>query len=292
MRRLRSPRALAALFAALAPAAVDAQSVRVSVVDAESGAPVIGASATLLSEGRRVESTTTDADGRAELRTREGGTYVLAIGGLGYRDFASEPLTLAEDEFVEVRVRLGVQAIPLEPLVVVASGRTLSPAMAGFERRRADPSLGGAYLTRADIERRPVATPTELLFSLPSVSVQPIMTLDSPYAKERNLIWFPSSRGASVNPGACLAEVFVDGVRARQSAESSMDDLLAGADLAGVEVYPRPFTAPAEYRGTGGCGVVLFWTEPRDASDGVWSWKRLAVGGGLLGLLVGLAIAN
>ncbi len=274
------------------PAGIAAQSARVAVVDAITSAPVGGAFVSLLEGTNPVSVSETDADGRVELQADGSGDFTLTVRALGYRDFTSETLTLSVGEYVELEVRMGVDALPLEPLVVVASGRMLSRAMEGFERRRADPTLGGSYLTRAEIERRPIASPTELLYALPSVSVQPIMTLDSPYAQERNLIWFPNSRNRAVNPGACLAEVYVDGVRVQQSLGTSVDDLVTASLLEGVEVYPRAFAAPAEFRGTGECGVVLLWTKEPESSRGSWGWKRILTGGALLGLLVGIAVVG
>jgi hypothetical protein len=293
---MRSPRALPlalALLAAFTPVAARAQSVRVAVEDAETGAPVVGATVTLLAGGRAVTAAETGADGRADLTAEEAGAFSLAVRALGYRDFTSDELAVSDRSYVEVRVVLGIDALPLEPVTVVATGALLSPHMAGFERRRADPSLGGSFLTRKDIERRPIAVPTELLQSMPSVDIAPIMTADAPIVSGRNLVWFPNDRGtASGRRGACLAELYVDGVRTRQSAAASADDLLAGAEIAGVEVYPRASNAPLEYQGTGTCGVVLFWTEEPEGSSGIWSWKRMAVGGGLLAVLVGLAVVN
>ena len=152
-----------------------------------------------------------------------------------------------------------------------------------------DPSLGGHFLDAEDIAGRPIATPTGLVAAMPMVTRYQIQTMDNPFGLDRSLIYLPGGRGGSVRPGSCLAQVFVNGVPVRQTEDGtvSVDDVLAGVPLAGVEVYPRAAAAPVEFRGTGECGVVLFWTEEPAPSVGSWSVRRIAIGvGAILGILV------
>ena len=82
--------------------------------------------------------------------------------------------------------------------------------------------------------------------------------------------------------------MFIDGVRVQQSAASSVDDVLSPDVIAGVEMYPRALTAPAQYQDafTPDCGVVLFWTKgPELGQSRGWGAKRIAAG---LGLILGL----
>jgi hypothetical protein len=276
------------------PASLLAQAVGVTVLDAVTGSPVEGATVMLTDgTGATAGSGSTDDLGRVEFDAGVARTVMITVSALGYQRFASDPIEPDGEGSLELLVRLGVDALPLEPLTVVTQGSAASTRAAGFERRRTDPTLGGAYLTGEDIRARPMATPTQLVRALPSVSVQQIVTPSNPLGTfDRSLIWFPMSRGGGSNLGYCLADVFIDGVRVRQSLDASPDDLLVGVPLYGVEVYPRALSAPLEYRGTNECGVVLYWTDEPEVTDGGWTWKRLAIGGGLVGMLVVLAVAR
>jgi hypothetical protein len=58
-------------------------------------------------------------------------------------------------------------------------------------------------------------------------------------------------------------------------------------------MYPRGLSAPPQYQDTRNpeCGVVLFWTKDRPGGTGRGSsFGRIAVGLGLLGAIITLAI--
>ncbi len=117
--------AAAALTGALllcAPAA-GAQTVRGTVVDAESGQPVAGAVVVLLDQqGRRHGAVLSGAAGEYQLRAPHAGGYVLRAERVGYQSITSPPLRLAEGETVVHRLEAGAARIVLEP--VLARGRT------------------------------------------------------------------------------------------------------------------------------------------------------------------------
>jgi hypothetical protein len=175
---------------------------------------------------------------------------------------------------------MGVDAIPLSPFVVVADSQIRRGRVADFERRRDDPSLGGDFLDADDIRSRPMATPTQLLRAVPSVELYQVRTVDNPRGLDRSLIYLPGSRGGSLIRGKCLAQVFVNGISTRQSQDGhyTVDDVLDGVPIAGVEVYSRASAAPPGFQGTGECGVVLYWTEEPASSSAGWGIKRIAVG--------------
>lgn len=292
MRRLWILTGLLLLGSALWPRAVEAQVVYGEVTDGPSGVPIAGVRLQLRDlEGRVVASADSDDEGRFELQAPAGGLYSLHAERIGYSSFRSDAVSIADGGSIEVLVRLGVEAIPLAPFVVLADSQIRRGRAAEFERRRNDPTVGGHFLDSSDIRSRPTATPTQLLRALPSVDLYRVQTVDNPMGPDRSLIYLPGSRGGSLRSGMCLAQVFVNGIAMRQTQDGhfTVDDMLQGAPLLGVELYTRAAAAPVEFRGTGECGVVLYWTEEPAASSGSWNIGRIAVG---VGAIVGVLIAG
>lgn len=260
------------------------------VLDAASGEPIPGVRLRLFAlDSTLVTAADTDDAGAFELRAREGGIYSVSAERLGYMPYHSDLMTLYDRGRLNVRVQMGVEAIPLTPFVVVAD-----PVPAGrvgdFQGRRDDPSLGGFFVGRAEIERRPTAMPSQLLQTLPTVELLEVQLEGIPRSLDRSLIYLPGTRGGSLLAGKCLAQVFINGVPFRQSQNGSatVDDVLLGARIVGVELYPRASSAPPGFQGSGECGVVLYWTEePGANSDNPWGFKRIFVGAGfILGVLI------
>ncbi|HEX2077209.1 MAG TPA: carboxypeptidase-like regulatory domain-containing protein [Longimicrobium sp.] len=125
---------------------VHAQTVRGTVVDAESGHPVAGAVVVLLDQdGRRHGAVLSGPAGEYRLDAPRAGAYVLRAERVGYQSITSLLLRLAEGETVVHRLEAGAAGIVLEP--VQARGRardcTLRPdgsdqtAVAWAEARKA-----------------------------------------------------------------------------------------------------------------------------------------------------------
>lgn len=281
--------------AALASTAVEvtAQTVRGAVLDASTSRPVPGARVLLVDlSGRGTLQATSGSDGGFSLSASRGGRFTLEVEALGYLSWVSEPLTLGGGESVDLIVRVGVDAIPLQPIEVVAEEAMRRGRIVDFERRRDDPSLGGHYLGAEEIASRPMATPTQLLRAMPSVTLGQIQLTPGAMGLDRSLVYLPG-RGIAAPPGLCLAQLFVNGVPVRQdpSGRLSVDDVLDGSPIVGIEVYPRASSAPLQYRTSELCGVVLYWTaEPEPEDNAGWGLGRMGLGIGLVGALITLAI--
>lgn len=259
----------------VAPAS-QAQTLRGFVRDEAAGVAIEGARLLLLDGvGDVVGTTLSDETGAFLLRADAPGRYLLRAERLGYTTYTSRPILLAVGT-VRVQLKMGIDAIPLEALTVLAdSGPRIGP-LVGFEERRSDPALTGYFLDEQDLRRRPAAYPTRLLEVIPGVILRRVQTEDHPLGL-RSQVFLPGGRDAFGQPG-CLAQVYVDGVPVVQGGERSVDDIITGATLAAVEVYPRPHSAPPQYGGSGECGVVLFWLAGPSASTRGWDKRRLAVG--------------
>lgn len=250
------------------------QSVRGFVVEAGPGTPLVGAEVELMA-GPGTEATslraTTDTLGKFVISPPEPGRYRLRVTHPGYRTYETDSVDVGSGEIVSVEVRMGANAIPLEPLVVTARSR--SP-MSDFERRRSTGGFG-RFFTREDIEARNAPRTTELLRGVSGLTVA--------QARRGRTSMLLMRSGL----GLCQPALWVDGHLVDQNRGSTIDDVLLPSTIEAVEVYRSSAEAPVQYV-TGPCGVVLFWTR-RGTSEGgqPWHWKRLLAG---VGAAVGLII--
>lgn len=193
-------------------------------------------------------------------------TYRFRVTALGY-GAANHVVALSGYGVADLQIELAPAALELEPLVVVSRRRSRLET-AGFYDRR---SRGfGHSLTRSEIEQRRAAFVSDLVRTMPGVSVAPGRTGGGGILRMR---------------GGCIPDVILDGVPL--SGPVRLDDILTVNDLEGIEVYSGS-TSPIEYsRST--CGTVLAWTrDPGGASGRPWSWKRAGAAAGflLLGILL------
>jgi hypothetical protein len=153
---------------------------------------------------------------------------------------ASLRVEIAAGDTLRPSISLQPAATILDTVAVKV--QRLSATMEEFEMRR---KAGlGHFFTQAEIDKRNVVDLSDLLGTVPSVSVKaggwPINRRDS--------------------GGTCRYVVFLDGVR-RQATGAGIDALAVPKDLAGIEVYSGPATIPLQYKTSGAtCGVILLWT--------------------------------
>jgi hypothetical protein len=272
---------LACLLGSL-PGPGAAQTVRGTVVEVDDaevgrereGRPVVGATVELLSGGRRLAGTTlTDTLGVFILPAPGPGTFGLRVSHPSYLAYEAGGIDVGRDETVSLEIRVGRDAIPLEPLVVTARVNAL---LAGFHRRR----TGGGnatFLTREEIEQRGATRATDLLRGLPGVRLDFVRWGMGPDIVMQGGF------------GACEPTIFLDGVELVKTAGvgSSMNDYITPDRIEGIEVYSSFSTVPAQFR-AGMCGVILLWTRQGGGEGGgPWGWKRVLGG---LAVAVGLML--
>jgi hypothetical protein len=258
---------LAALLLLL-PAPMAAQRLVGGVRTEALDAPVIGAEVQVRRVGAAVRLTArTDSLGMFSVRLPEGGSYTVEVRAEGYMEYQSAPVEVGPAETVTLEIRMGRNVIPLEPIRVAA--RTTDLRLAGFHERRLSGAFG-RFLTRADIERHVPPRSTELLRGMSGVTLTAVRR--GRVAQTGNLI---SMRGGIAS---CQPAIYIDGQRVRQSAESTIDDILSPQDIEGVEVYTMGGTAPVQFADPGACGVILFWTRPGGSDGERFAWRRLGLG--------------
>jgi len=266
---------------ALAPR-LDAQVVRGAVTEVGDSTPIVDAQLVLRDDNDRVRATAVSGPGgRFELRVDGPATVRLEVSHVAYADWWTASFPLGADDVIEVAVRLGIEAIPLEPITVLAASEA-DGRLAGFRQRSQDPGgFGGYFLTEEDIGRRPLAPTSSLVASTPGIT----LGRAGGGGTDRSVILANN----------CVARIFIDGVSVTQTEGGSIDDLLPADHIAGIEVYPRLMQAPPQYQSARGaaCGVVLFWTkEPTASVSAGRSLRTRLIGFGLLGALVTLMLVR
>lgn len=268
-------------MAALSPRAAAGQRIAGLVLEDSARSPIAGVQISLVDEdGVRRSAVLTDSTGGFVLSMRAG-TYRLDAERLGYQAYTSDLIEIGAGETMGVEIRLGIGAVPLEPLRVTARSSLPHARAAEFYRRRGDPAhSAGYFVDREDLDRNAVSRTTTVLSRVPAITLIPVARV--PTDTERYLIYL---RGGTNVGGTCAPALYLDGVRIQQNASVTIDEFVDPSQLEGVEVYSRASVAPAEFGGGNDCGVVAFWSRvPEQGGDG--GWKRLAIGFGSLGALL------
>ena len=173
--------------------------------------------------------------------------YALRIG------YAAETLSVAvidgEPAHVDFIMTRSVSVLP----EVLVSDDALRGKMGAFNRRKARGV--GAFVTRADIEKRRPGSVSELLRYLPGVGVTQRM------AGEPQPVHMQRSKNSSMQ--TCVVQIYVDG---HPYPNGTVDDFSPGA-VEGVEVYRSASEIPADFRTRNAtCGLIALWTRDPDAA--------------------------
>lgn len=228
--------------------------VRGVVLDDRTGAAVVAATVDLLDEVGRIRArAVTDGEGAFVLARLAPGPFRLRVRSVGYEEVISPRWWIETGEVLTVRLRVDVSAIPLAPLEVVARARSASPVLDRFYERMAR-GLSGVFLDREAIEARNPMRITDLLADIPGLTFQGVADAGDP---RRDLV-VAFSRA----PGACPAQVYVDGVAANRGRTTvPLDALASPGVLEGIEVYRGLSGVPPEFLSPEArCGVIALWT--------------------------------
>jgi hypothetical protein len=251
------------LVALLESAALQAQSIRGTVVDAATRTPIAGTIIQIRSDrGNQPRQTTADTAGVFLMDLPAGGLYTVSATHIGYVPQRGDTVRIGDAETVGLRIQLDRNVVPLRPVVVT---ERVSHMPDGFEQRR---STGfGRFLTRTEIEARHGSQTTDILRGLPGLVL-------TPQRRGRGQGTVLQMRGTG---GLCQPAVWIDGIQLSDGGQS-LDQILNPNSLEAVEVYNSNAGAPVQYR-TGSCGVVLFWTKRGPPDDRVKTrWWKIVLG--------------
>jgi hypothetical protein len=264
-----------ALLAAIAP--TSAQELVGTAIDDLTGDPVPGVEVVLRDGGGDpVARAVADARGNFAMAVPGAGTFTLRVSGLGYQAFSSDPIQIGASTHLTVEIRLGIEAVPLEPIVVTTRSRRMAPDIEAFYARleRGRRMGQGHFISRADIEAAHAARTTDLLRTVSGVQVSHTRTGRGDVVRMR---------------GGCIPAIYIDGTHMnRTDARHSVDEYVQPASLEGIEVYRGAGRSVGHYYDPRGCGLVLVWTQRGElGATTAMRWRTIGVVfGSLLGLVL------
>jgi iron complex outermembrane receptor protein len=153
---------LIALFAHAGNAAAQTGSLRGTVRDVETMAPISGARVEALSGASVAGRVLTDQQGRFNFPALAPGSYTVTAVSLGYAEERSALIQVQAGAGAEVNLDLAPGAVSLNPVVVTASRR---------EERALEAPARVEVVTEVEIESRPTISPVDHLRSVPSVDI-------------------------------------------------------------------------------------------------------------------------
>lgn len=236
---------------------VTAQTVAGSVREEGSGAAVSGARVSLQVLGGRTGVTVaTDSLGAflVPLGARSA-KYLIRIEHPSYQPHV-DTLELRSQETVSLEIRLGRDAIPLQPLLV--TGR-VDRRLQGY-RERLDRGSGlGKFVTRSQMDGMAANRATDYLRQVPGIRLRQV--------NGGRVI------GLSNALGDCVPYVFIDGLPLEQRQPDEVDDRLDPELVEGIEIYQGSAGLPLEFASAqpSGCGVIAFWTRAPEGRPVTWA---------------------
>jgi len=220
------------------------------VVEMESGKVLEGAEVTLSgAAGSRI----TDSGGRFEFQSAPPGTQTVSVSTLG-RAPLSDTVQVLAGQTLEVEIRLAVQPVEVDPMVVIATPRNPYLEEMGFYYRR-DQGYSGQFVSRETIVERNPRSLGEILSTTPGVRVQ-FGGAGGFEVRLRRAIQISASGGVGCIPAVYLDDVPVDAGWLQNIPPDRVE---------GLEVFTGA-NAPLRYNDP--CGVILVWTRMGERGGG------------------------
>jgi hypothetical protein len=211
----------------------------------------------------------TNAVGEFRLPAPGAGQFHISASRIGFSP-VSAGILVRDGEAVEVELRMAEEAIPLEPIIVVARREIKQGTLDEFYDRMARMKQRGAgqFLTREQIESKTQMSLPLLLQTLPGV------WLDFSGQSVRLL-------STSASDGTfCSPEYILDG----RPMLGGYREILA-LDLEGVEVY-RGYSEAVHGYFPNRCGTIFLWRKADWGNPLSWGRGFLAVGMLALGIII------
>lgn len=220
-----------------------AQRIRLRITSDTEDTPVPRALVVLLNDR---EVWRADDEGLVVVEALHPGANVFTIRHIGLAPITT---TLNVPERGTLAVHVIMRPAPQVLDTVAIAAHATVPVLSAFDERRLY-TVGGHFITWADIERQHPHETLDLFRRVPGVQV--IMVDGVPT--------IASTRGLGVNGRSCAPLVGFDGIVL--SAGFDVNDIQPG-EIYGIEIYNGSATIPAQYlvlTGRSPCGLVMIWT--------------------------------
>ena len=214
-----------------------------------------------VSRGRSADSTPIRPwPGRIKVHSNDPARLVFPIRGM-YLDAinrARSHIYLTNAYFIPDRVILSAlvaAAVPLAP-VEVRGERAVSPALRGFEARRAHGN--GYFFNRQEITRMQARVFTDVLRRVPGVNVQPI---SGPHGSG-DVVRMSRTIGV-MGARACPVLYYMNGTPFPVTGDVPINTYIVPEDVAAIEIYNGMSQIPPEFSSSlhnARCGVIVIWT--------------------------------
>lgn len=200
--------------------------------------------------------TLTRDDGRFQVVGLSPGVQTIQVMKIGYGVILL-PVEVRAGETVRVQVSLAVVPVPLSPVEVEADrGGGLTPAMRGFEERRARGS--GHFLNRREIARMQARLFTDLLRRVPGVQIQP---MPGPFGTGE-MVRMARATGV-MGARACPVLFYVNGSPFPVTGDIPINFYIDPDEVVAVEIYSGMSQIPPQFNSNllnARCGVIVIWT--------------------------------
>jgi len=226
-----------------------------TVLDSLNRRPVEKADVYLAGEGE--PRTGTNRDGQFRLKSVPADEIILLIRRIGYSPRALRlNLTGRENRTIDLgNFALNSFVVKLDSITIEARLVQRNPRLEDFYRRKR--SGMGQYLTRQDIFQRNPIKATDLMRTIPGLTVECVTLGPCVPATMRKI---------GAGQVTCPMRVLLDGVPTAIEL-----DMIPPAWIAGIEVYRSTAFMPLELgsggtvgQGNAGCGTLVVWTGADD----------------------------
>jgi hypothetical protein len=193
-----------------------------------------------------IDAGNTDSAGTVMLPDLPDGGHIIEVVAHGYQAYFDNFVTGAN---VAQPIQLGLLPVLVSD-TAVAKGEKTRLAFAAFDARRSKGE--GRFFTRAQLD----AATGRPLANLLAVDAGAFVVAGPGGASQLAM------RAPAGGSAPCYAAVVRDGVRIYPFAGARPPDLdkIFPEQLAGLELYARPATVPAELRAAATCGALVLWT--------------------------------
>jgi hypothetical protein len=188
------------------------------------------------------------ADGSFDLRELPIGTHTLHARAIGYAPLR-QAVDISDGDTARI-VFIMTSADRTLDTVRVLGERPVPYWKREFEGRRQQGM--GRFIDEAAIARRNPSRVTDLLASLPNITIR-----DGNFVSQSQLLI------RTTGGGLCVPDVMVDGLLV-DITSMGVDSFVPASRLVGVEIYRSNVLRPIELPRLRGCGLIVLWTGDRE----------------------------